>query len=135
MPVRRFLLVYAITLPIFFGIDLVWLGVVANTFYPRHLGHLLSAQVQWIPAILFYLLFIAGIVFFAVRPALAAGGARRALFNGAFLGLVSYATYDLTNQATMRDWPVIVTVVDLMWGSVLTGSVSVVSYLISRRLG
>ena len=135
MPVKRFLLVYAITLPIFFGIDLVWLGVVANQFYPRHLGHLLAAQVQWIPAILFYLLFIAGIVFFAVKPAIEAGRARLALVNGAFLGLVAYATYDLTNQATMRDWPVIVTVVDLIWGTVLTGTVAVVSYLVSRRLG
>jgi uncharacterized membrane protein len=135
MSVRRFLLVYAVTLPIFFGIDLVWLGLVANAFYPHHLGHLLSAQVQWIPAILFYLLYIAGIVYFAVKPAIEAGRAGRALVNGAFLGLVAYATYDLTNQATMRDWPVIVTVVDLMWGSVLTGSVAVASYLISRRVG
>jgi uncharacterized membrane protein len=135
MPVKRFLLVYAITVPIFLGIDLVWLGVVANTFYPRHLGHLLGDQVRWIPAVLFYLLYIAGIVYFAVRPALETGRGRRALVNGLFLGLVSYATYDLTNQATMRDWPVIVTVVDLIWGSVLTASVAVVSYLVSRRVG
>jgi len=134
MPFRRALLIYAATLPIFFAVDLVWLGVVANTFYPRHLGHLLSAQVQWVPAILFYLLFIAGIVFFAVRPALEAGRARRALVNGAFLGLVAYATYDLTNQATMRDWPVIVTVVDLVWGTVLTGSVAWASYQVGRRI-
>jgi uncharacterized membrane protein len=135
MPVKRFLLVYAITLPIFFGIDLVWLGVVANAFYPRHLGHLLGGQVQWIPAVLFYLLYIAGIVFFAVKPAIEAGRARLALINGAFLGLVAYATYDLTNQATMRDWPLIVTVVDLIWGTALTGTVAIVSYLVSRRLG
>jgi len=135
MPVKRFLLVYAITLAVFFGIDIVWLGIVARDFYPRHLGHLLAAQVQWTPAILFYLLFIAGIVFFAVKPAIEAGRAGRALVNGAFLGLVAYATYDLTNQATMRDWPLIVTVVDLIWGTVLTGTVAVVSYLVSRRVG
>jgi uncharacterized membrane protein len=134
MPVKRFLLVYAITLAIFFGIDIVWLGIVARDFYPRYLGHLLAGQVQWTPAVVFYLLYIAGIVFFAVKPAIEAGSARRALINGAFLGLVAYATYDLTNQATMRDWPVIVTVVDLIWGTVLTGSVAVVSYLVSRRL-
>ncbi len=134
MPVKRLLFTYAITLPIFFGIDLVWLGVVANAFYPRHLGHLLGHEVRWVPAVLFYLLFISGIVHFAVRPAIEAGRARRALVNGAFLGLVAYATYDLTNQATMRDWPVIVTVVDLIWGTVLTGTVAVVSYLVSRRL-
>jgi uncharacterized membrane protein len=135
MPVKRLLLVYAITLPIFFGIDFVWLGVAASTFYPRHLGHLLGDQVRWIPAVLFYLLFIAGIVFFAVRPAIETGGARRALVNGGFLGLVAYATYDLTNQATMRDWPLIVTVVDLARGTVLTGTVAGVSYLVSRRVG
>ena len=135
MPAKRFLLVYAITLPIFFGIDLVWLGVVANAFYPRHLGHLLGDSVRWAPAILFYLVYIAGIVFFAIKPAVEAGNARLALVNGAFLGFLAYATYDLTNQATMRDWPLIVTVVDLMWGTVLTGTVAVVSYLVSRRLG
>jgi len=73
-------------------------------------------------------------IFFAVRPALEAGRARRALVNGAFLGLVAYATYDLTNQATMRDWPVIVTVVDLVWGTVLTGSVAWASYQVGRRI-
>ena len=135
MPLKRILLVYAITLPIFFGIDLVWLGAVANQFYPRHLGHLLGDEVHWIPAVLFYLLFIAGIVFFAVKPAIEAGRAWRALANGAFLGLVAYATYDLTNQATMRDWPLIVTVVDLIWGTALTGTVAIVSYLVSRRVG
>jgi uncharacterized membrane protein len=134
MPVKRFLLVYAITLPIFFGIDIVWLGIVARDFYPRYLGHLLAGQVQWTPAVVFYLLYIAGIVFFAVKPAIEAGSARRALINGAFLGLVAYATYDLTNQATMRAWPLIVTVVDLMWGTALTGTVAVVSYLVSRRV-
>jgi uncharacterized membrane protein len=134
MPVKRFLLVYAITLPIFFGIDLVWLGVVANAFYPRHLGHLLGDGVQWAPAVAFYLLYIGGIVFFAVKPAIEAGKPGRAPVNGALLGLVAYATYDLTNQATMRDWPLIVTVVDLIWGTVLTGTVAVVSCLVSRRL-
>jgi uncharacterized membrane protein len=135
MPLKRFLIIYAVTLPIFFGIDLIWLGVVASTFYPRHLGHLLSGQVHWVPAILFYLVFIAGIVFLAVKPAAEARKAGRALVNGAVLGFVAYATYDLTNQATMRDWPLVVTVIDLVWGTVLTGSVAGVSYLISRQVG
>jgi uncharacterized membrane protein len=134
MTLTRSLLVYAITLPIFFGIDLVWLSVVARNFYRQHLGHLLSAQVNWGAAILFYLLFIAGIVFFAVRPALEAGGATRALLNGALFGLCAYATYDLTNQATMKDWPLIVTVVDLAWGVVLTAAVACLSYQVSARL-
>jgi uncharacterized membrane protein len=134
MTLTRSLLIYAVTLPIFFAIDLVWLGVVAKTFYRQHLGHLLSAQVTWWAAILFYLLFIAGIVFFAVRPALEASSAMRALVYGAFFGLLAYATYDLTNQATMKDWPLIVTVVDLAWGSVLSATVAYLSYQVSSRL-
>ena len=130
----RLPLVYAITLPIFLAIDLVWIGVVARGFYRKHLGHLLSADVNWPAAILFYLVFIAGIVFFAVKPALDAGSGARALASGAFLGFLAYATYDLTNQATMRDWPVLVTVVDLVWGTVLTALVSFLSYQASTRV-
>jgi len=134
MTFSRSLLVYGITVPIFFAIDLVWLVVVARSFYRQHLGHLLAAEVRWGPAILFYLVFIAGLVFFAVRPALAAGSATRALGYGALFGLVTYATYDLTNHATLRDWPAIVTAVDLAWGSVLSASVAFLSYQASRRL-
>ena len=134
MTFSRSLLVYGITVPIFFAIDLVWLVVVAKSFYRQHLGHLLAAEVRWGPAILFYLVFIAGLVFFAVRPALAAGSATRALGYGALFGLVTYATYDLTNHATLRDWPAIVTAVDLAWGAVLSASVAFLSYQASRRL-
>jgi uncharacterized membrane protein len=133
MPLTRLALVYAVTVPVFFAIDLAWLGVVARDFYRRHLGHLLSAQVNWPAAILFYLVFIGGIVFFAVRPALEAGSATRALAYGAFLGFLCYATYDLTNQATIRDWPILVTVVDLAWGTTLSAVVSYVSYQIASR--
>jgi uncharacterized membrane protein len=126
--------VYAVTLVIFFAVDLVWLGVVAKNFYRQHIGHLLAAEVNWGAAVLFYLLYIAGIVVFAIKPALDAGGAMRALTQGALFGLVAYATYDLTNQATMRDWPVLVTVVDLAWGTFLTATVACLSYLVSRRL-
>jgi len=127
--------VYLVTLPIFFAIDMLWLGTLAKSFYQRHLGYLLNPQVQWAPAILFYLVFIGGIVFFAVRPALDAHSPMRALVNGAVLGFVAYATYDLTNQATVRDWPAIVTVVDLAWGTVLCSSVAWLSYTVSTRLG
>ena len=125
---------YVITLLIFFAIDLVWLGVVAKGFYQKYIGHLLSADVNWPPALLFYAIYIGGIVFFAVKPAFEAGGAARALAYGAAFGFVAYATYDLTNQATMKDWPVLVTVVDLAWGTVLTGTVAFLSYHVSSRL-
>jgi uncharacterized membrane protein len=133
MTLTRALSIYAVTLPIFFAIDLVWLGVVAKNFYRQHLGHLLSPQVNWTAAILFYLVFIAGIVFFAVRPALEVNSPLRALTYGALFGFLTYATYDLTNQATLRDWPVIVTVVDLAWGAVLSASVAYLSYQVTVR--
>jgi uncharacterized membrane protein len=125
---------YAITLVIFFAIDLVWLAVVAKNFYRQHIGHLLSADVNWPAALLFYAIYIGGIVLFAVKPAFEAGGAARALGYGAAFGFVAYATYDLTNQATMKDWPVLVTVVDLAWGTLLTGTVAFLSYHASSRL-
>ena len=125
---------YVITLLIFFAIDLVWLGVVARTFYQRHIGHLLSPDVNWGAAILFYLVYIGGIVFFAVKPAFDDGSATSALVRGAVFGFMAYATYDLTNQATMKDWPVLVTVVDLAWGTVLTATVAYLSYQASSRL-
>ncbi len=126
---------YAIALPVFFAIDMLWLGVIARNFYRAQIGSLLKADVNWTAAILFYLVFIGGIVFFVLAPALEKSSWRYALFVGAMFGFITYATYDLTNLATMKDWPLLVTVVDLAWGSVLTGSVSVISYAIARKLG
>ena len=91
-------------------------------------------QVNWGAAILFYLLFIIGIVLFAVRPALELQSPMRALVYGALFGFFAYATYDLTNLATVRDWPVIVTVIDLIWGTVLCGAVALGSYVISNKI-
>jgi len=134
MTIRQTVLLYFITLAVFFLVDMVWLGVVAKTFYRKHLGFLMGPKVVWPAAILFYLLFIAGLLVFAVRPALAAGAPLKALLLGAFLGLVAYATYDLTNLATLKDWPVVVTIVDLVWGTVLGGLVSWLSVLAGRGL-
>ena len=134
MTLTRALSVYAATLVIFFAIDLVWLGVVAKNFYRQQIGHLLAPEVNWGAAVLFYLLFIGGLVFFGVKPALEAGSASRALGYGALLGLLTYATYDLTNQATMRDWPVVVTVVDLVWGTVVSATVAYLSCQVSTRI-
>ena len=132
-PMKTFL-VYLITVPIFFIIDLVWLGVVAKGFYQKHLGYLMRPQVNWAAAILFYLLFIIGIVLFAVRPALELQSPMRALVYGALFGFFAYATYDLTNLATVKDWPIIVTVIDLIWGTVLCGAVALGSYVISNKI-
>ena len=134
MTAKQMLVVYLITLAVFFLIDMIWLGVVAKGFYRRHLGPMLSPKVNWAAAILFYLLFIVGLLVFVIKPALISGEPLKALFFGALLGLISYATYDLSNLATLKDWPLVVTVVDLIWGSVLGGAVSFLSVLLGRSL-
>ena len=133
MTIRQTVILYLVTLAIFFAVDMVWLGVVAKNFYRKHLGYLMGPKVVWPAAIVFYLLFIAGLLVFAVRPALVTGAPLKGLLLGAFLGLVSYATYDLTNLATVKDWPIVVTVVDLVWGTTLGGVVSWLSVIAARR--
>ena len=130
-----FLKLYCIALPIFFAVDMVWLGAAAKNFYAKHIGFLMKPNVNWPAAILFYLLFIAGLVMFVVAPAIEKGSWVRALLFGALFGLITYATYDLTNLATLKDWPLVVTVVDLTWGMVLAASVSVATYLIAAKIG
>ena len=130
-----FLKLYCIALPIFFAVDMVWLGIAAKNFYAKHIGFLMKTNVNWAAAILFYLLFIAGLVVFVVFPALEKGSWVRALLFGALFGLITYATYDLTNLATLKDWPLVVTVVDLIWGTVLAASVSVATYSVATKIG
>ena len=116
-------------------IDAIWLGLVAPAFYKKHIGHLMAANPNWIAAALFYTVFIVGLLYFVVRPLSADASLAKVFLTGALFGLVTYATYDLTNQATLKDWPVVVTAVDLAWGMFLSGSVSAVSVSILRALG
>ncbi len=125
---------YLLTIPIFFAIDLIWLGVVAKNFYQNNLAHLLSPAVNWPAAFLFYLIYIAGIILFSVRPALAEQSLVKAAIWGALFGFFTYATYDLTNLATLRDWPIKVVLVDIAWGTLLCTLVASGSYLIGRWL-
>ena len=130
-----FIKLYFIALPIFFGMDMIWLGVAAKNFYAKQIGFLMKANVNWSAAILFYLLFLAGLVVFVIAPAVEKDSWAHALLLGALFGLITYATYDLTNLATLKDWPLVLTVVDLTWGMVLAGSVSVGTYLIAHKFG
>jgi uncharacterized membrane protein len=132
MSLKNTLFMYLLTLLVFFLIDMVWLGLVAKDFYRRHLGGMLSAKVHWPAAILFYLLFVAGLLLFVIGPA--QGNAFVALWKGAVFGLIAYATYDLTNLATLNDWPFLVTVVDLVWGTALGAAVSCFSTMLGRWL-
>ena len=130
--VAYYVKLYFATLLAFLLIDGIWLGVIAQGFYGRHLGYLLRPSPNWLAAILFYLLFVGALLLFVVLPASHHESWKRALVCGAIFGLVTYATYDLTNLATIRDWPLVVTVVDLAWGTAIGAAVSFVGFLASR---
>ena len=132
--IAYYLKLYIVTFVGFMAIDMVWLAVVARGFYREKLGFLLSDQPNWWAAISFYLLFVVGLLVFVIAPGLQTGSLRRTLLLGAFFGLVTYATYDLTNHATIKNWPWIVTLVDMMWGAVLATMVSCLGYLVGRWL-
>ena len=131
---KRYILLWLVTVPVFFLIDLAWLGVVARDFYRSEMGALMADPIVWWAAILFYLLSIAGIILFAVAPAIDAGRWTRALVLGAAFGFFTYMTYDLTNLATLQGWSVTLVVVDIAWGTVLCGTVATVSYLLGTRV-
>lgn len=120
---------YFLTFIIFMGIDMVWLGVISKKLYADKLGYLMASKVNWMAAVLFYLLFIAGLLIFVLYPAIDKKSWSHALLAGLFFGLVTYATYDLTNQATIKDWPPLITVIDLLWGSFISGATSLLAYL------
>ena len=128
-----FLKNYVIALIVFSLIDLVWLLVISRKLYKEKIGHLMADKANLPAAIIFYLLFIAALIFFVVNPATDKQSILYALGAGAFFGLVTYATYDLTNLATLRDWPVSLTVIDLVWGTFVTATTSVLTTWISGR--
>jgi len=130
-----FIKIYAIAFSVFFIIDMTWLGIIAKNFYREQIGTLMKPNVNWTAAIIFYLIFITGLVVFVITPAIEKGSWTHAILFGALFGLVCYATYDLTNLAVAKDWPLLVTIVDLAWGAILASSVSVITYFISTKIG
>lgn len=129
-----YLKLYLVTIPVFFAIDLLWLGVVAKNLYQDNLAHLLRPTVNWPAALSFYFMYIAGIILFAVKPGLESASLAKAACWGALFGFFTYATYDLTNLATLRDWPIKIVVVDIAWGTLLCTLVASASYLLGRWL-
>jgi uncharacterized membrane protein len=129
-----YLKLYLATLVAFFAIDMLWLGFVARGLYRKYLGFLMAPSPNWPAAIIFYLLFVLGIVVFAILPGLESGSLRTTLVRGALFGLIAYATYDLTNLATLKDWPLPITIVDMIWGTVLSTVVSWAGYLAGNWL-
>ena len=130
----QFLKLCAISVPVFFLIDFLWLGLIAKPFYDRHLGYILRGQVLWWAAILFYLFFLLGLVVFVIAPAVESGSLSKAVFLGLFFGFITYQTYELTNFALVKDWPLIVVVVDIAWGMVLSSLVSAITFLLATKV-
>jgi uncharacterized membrane protein len=128
-----FIKLFLIALVVFFAIDMVWLVLVAKRFYQEQIGSLMRPDINWFAAIIFYLLFITGLVIFVISPAIEKHSWMHALLFGALFGLITYATYDLTNLATLKNWPLKVTIVDLIWGTVLSASISVITYVIATK--
>ena len=129
-----YLKLYLVTVPVFFIIDLIWLGIVAKGFYQKHLKYFLSPKVNWTAAIIFYLIYITGILIFAVLPAVAKDSLRQAVVWGALFGFFTYATYDLTNLALLKNWPLNIVFVDILWGIVLCSTVAALSFYIAKWL-
>lgn len=124
MTTLDFLKMYAVGVVTCFAMDLVWLGVIAKGFYQRQLGQLMRPDVQWLPAVLFYLIYVAALVVFVAAPAVERQSVARAVGYGAFFGLAAYAAFDLTGLALLRNFPARVAVVDLAWGAFLSAAVS-----------
>ena len=123
---------YLIAFSVFLVIDLLWLGVIAKNFYMKHLAPFFADRVNWPAAFIFYILFVAGILIFAVMPAVEKQSLPRAVVYGALFGFFTYATYDLTNLATLRNWPVAIVIVDILWGTFLCAAVGLAGYLAAR---
>ncbi len=125
---------YLICLGTFLVLDLLWLGVIARGFYREQLNPLMADSTNWLAAVLFYLLFVAGLLVFVVNPAVERGSLAWSLGLGFLFGVITYGTYDLTNLATLAGWPLKVTLVDLVWGGVLSALVSASGYLAATAL-
>jgi len=124
---------YLLTLPVFFAIDMLWLGLIAKNIYQEQLGHYLKTNPNWPAAIIFYLIYIIGIIIFAVLPNINKEPPKAAIF-GALFGFFAYATYDLTNYSTIKNWPLGIVIIDIIWGTILTSTVALVSYFIAKWL-
>jgi uncharacterized membrane protein len=131
---RTGLIAYAATAVVFFAMDFVWLSLSSSLIYKPRLGSLLLEKPHLGVAATFYLLYVIGVVSFAVMPAIEQDNWMRALWGGALLGLVSYGAYDLTNLATLSGWSTTVSIIDMFWGVVVTGVAATIGYFVTRTI-
>jgi uncharacterized membrane protein len=131
----RMLVAYAATLIVFCCCDFVWLGWIAKDYYQSQLGGLLLAQPNWAAAVVFYALYSAGVLIFCITPAMDAASLGRAALLGALLGALAYATYDLSNLATLKNWPLALSMADIAWGAFVTAVAASAGYQATRLIG
>lgn len=134
MNAGKLILAYLLTAVVFFAIDLTWLGVFAKNLYRKYLGGFLSDTVNWTAAFIFYALFIVGIFIFSILPAVEKNSFSHAVIMGGLFGFFTYATYDLTNLATLKNWPLTIVYIDIIWGTILTGLVAAAGYWITKKI-
>lgn len=132
MNVKRAVINYLLTTAVFLIIDMAWLGLIAKNLYQRYLGDFLTDKVNWMAAFIFYLLYVVGISIFAIYPSVNKNSVFSAVLMGGLFGFFSYATYDLTNLATLKDWPLPIVFIDIVWGAVLTATVSLLGFYIVK---
>lgn len=132
MSLPKLIICYLLTTIVFFILDMLWLGLIAKDLYNKYLINFLNDKVNWTAAILFYLLFIIGIFYFCILPAIEKDSISKAIIGGAFFGIITYATYDLTNLATLKNWPLPIVFIDIIWGMVLTMIISVSGFFITK---
>lgn len=134
MNAGKLILAYLLTAVVFFAIDLTWLGVIAKNLYRKYLVGFLSDTVNWTAAFIFYALFIVGIFIFSILPAVEKNSFSHAVIMGGLFGFFTYATYDLTNLATLKNWPLTIVYIDIIWGTILTGLVAAAGYWITKKI-
>jgi len=132
MDIKSLLINYVLTIVVFLIIDLAWLGFIAKNLYQKFLGSLLTDKVNWTAALIFYLIYVVGISIFAIYPSVNKNSALSAILLGALFGFFAYATYDLTNLATLKGWPLQIVFIDIAWGAVLTAMVSLSGFYIVK---
>ncbi|MCG8409966.1 MAG: DUF2177 family protein [Bacteroidales bacterium] len=132
MSIKNMIICYLLTFLVFLAIDMLWLGIVAKDLYQKHLSNFLSDKVNWSAAFVFYFIYVAGISFFAIYPSINKDSIIYAILLGALFGFFTYATYDLTNLATLKNWPLPIVFIDIIWGTILSAMVSVSGFYLVK---
>lgn len=125
---------YSLSVPVFFGLNLLWLGVFAHRFYLSHMSALINPNIRWSAALLFMFIFLAGLMTFVIQPAIQKQSIRHAALYGALFGLVAYASFNLFNLAALKTWSPLISAVDMLWGALLSAAVSALTVYCARLI-